>query len=171
MGRRGHGLAHGPLARGARPARGSCLGAGGAEGESRIGAWVGAVMAWPMGRWLVGLAGLVVIGAGGAYVLQGIKASYERYLRASPATTRLRTPLRFGVAAHGVAMGVIGLLLLLAALRSDPSPAAGPPGAFAWLGAQAFGRVLVTLLCLGLLAFALFNLVNARWRFVPRVAG
>lgn len=150
---------------------GLLLDTGGSEGDSRIREWVGTVMSWPMGRWLVGLAGLVIIGAGAAYVMQGVRASYERYLRSSPATARLRTALRIGVAAHGVTMGVIGLLFLLAALQADPSQAGGLAGAFDWLGAQAFGRVLVTLLCLGLLAFALFNLVNARWRIVPRVAG
>lgn len=152
-------------------ALGLLLGAGGGEGDSRIREWTGAVMGWPGGRWLVGLAGLVVMGAGAAYVLQGVKASYERYLRASALTSRLRPALRAGVAAHGVALAVIGLLFLLAALRADPSRAGGLAEAFDWLGAQPSGRALVAALCVGLLAFALFCLVNAAFRIVPRVAG
>lgn len=151
-------------------ALGLLLNTGGAEGDSRIRDWVGTVMSWPLGRWLVGLAGLVIIGAGAVYVGQGIRASYERYLSSTRATARIRPAMRIGVAAHGVTMGVIGLLFLLAALQADPSQAGGLAGAFDWLGQQAFGPILVTLLCLGLLAFALFNLVNARWRIVPRVA-
>lgn len=147
------------------------LSAGGSEGESRIREWVGVVMGWPGGRWLVGLAGLAILAAGAKYVAEGWTASYERYLAASPFTSRWRTALRAGVAAHGVAIGVIGLLFLLAAWRTDPSQAGGLAGAFDWLGGRAYGRLLVAALCLGLLGFALFCFVNARWRIVPRVAG
>lgn len=40
--------------------------------------------------------------------------------------------------------------------------------AFDWLSTKAYGRVLVTLLYLGLLGFALFCLVNACYRIVPK---
>jgi hypothetical protein len=144
---------------------------GGSEGESRIREWVGTVMGWPGGRWLVGLAGLAIVGAGLKYIIEGWTAGYEKYLAASPQTTRWRNALRFGEAAHGVVIAMIGLLFLLAAIRADPSEAGGMAGAFNWLGGQAYGRVLVAVLCLGLLGFALFCGVNARWRIVPRVAG
>lgn len=147
------------------------LSTGGTDGESRAREWVGMVMAWPAGRWLVGLAGLVILGAGAKYVLEGWTESYERYLAASSFTSRWRTALRIGVAAHGVAIGVIALLFLIAAWQADPAEAGGLAGAFDWLGEQAYGRLLVVALCLGLLAFALFCFANARWRIVPRVAG
>lgn len=144
---------------------------GGSEGESRIREWVGVVMGWPGGRWLVGLAGVAVIGAGIKYLVEGWTESYERYLASSPFTSRWRNGMRLGVGAHGVAIAVIGLLFVLAAWRADPSEAGGLEGAFDWLGERAYGRVLVTALCVGLLGFALFCFVNARWRIVPRVAG
>ncbi|TNC69506.1 DUF1206 domain-containing protein [Rubellimicrobium roseum] len=144
---------------------------GGTEGESRLREWVGTVMGWPGGRWLVGLAGLVVMGVGVKYVVEGWTAGYERTLAASAFTTRWRNALRFGLAAHGTAVAVIGLLFLLAAWRANPQEAGGLAGVFDWLGEQAHGRILLALLCLGLLAFSLFCFVNARWRIVPRVAG
>ncbi len=58
-----------------------------------------------------------------------------------------------------------------AAWQADPSEAGGLAGAFDWLGNRPQGRALVAALCLGLLAFALFCFVDARWRIVPRVAG
>lgn len=146
-------------------------GEGGGGGDSRLREAVGMVMAWPGGRWIVGLAGLVVIGAGAVYVGQGWTMSYERYLASSAFTTRWRTALRVGVAAHGVALAIVGLLSVLAAWRADPAEAGGLDGAFDWLSGQPYGRALVALLCLGLLAFAGFCLVNARCRVVPRVAG
>jgi len=144
---------------------------GGSEGESRISAWVGAVMGWPGGRWVVGLAGLAIIAAGAKYIIEGWTAGYEKYLAASSFTSRWRIALRIGEAAHGVAIAVIGLLFLLAAWQADPSEAGGLAGAFDWLGSQTYGRLLVAALCVGLLGFALFCFVNARWRIVPRVAG
>ncbi len=72
------------------------LSSGGTEGESRLREWVGAVMDWPGGRWLIGLAGLAVIGAGAKYVIEGWTASYEEYLAASAFTSRWRTALRTG---------------------------------------------------------------------------
>ena len=147
------------------------ISSGGSEGESRIREGVGAVMGWPGGRWLVGLAGLAIMGAGAKYIIEGWTAGYEAYLAASPQTTRWRNALRFGEAANGVVIAVIGLLFLLAALRADPSQAGGMEGAFDWLGHQAYGRILVTVVCLGLLGFSLFCFVNARWRIVPRVSG
>ena len=144
---------------------------GGTEGESRLREWVGTVMGWPGGRWLVGIAGLAIMGAGAKYVVEGWTASYEKYLVASSFTARGRTALRVGVAAHGTALGVVGLLFLTAAWQADPSEAGGLASAFDWLGEQAYGRALVAALCLGLLGFSLFCFVNARWRIVPRVAG
>ncbi len=147
------------------------ISSGGSEGESRIGQWVGTVMGWPGGRWLVGLAGLAIMGAGAKYIIEGWTAGYEKYLASSSFTTRWRNALRIGDAAHGVAIAVIGLLFLLAAWRADPSQAGGLAGAFDWLGSRAYGRLLVAALCLGLLGFSLFCFVNACWRIVPRVAG
>ncbi len=147
------------------------ISSGDSEGESRIREWVGTVMGWPGGRWMVGAGGLVIIGAGAKYMIEGWTAGYEKYLAASPFTSRWRTALRIGDAAHGVAIAVIGLLFLLAAWRADPSQAGGLAGAFDWLGGRAYGQALVAALCLGLLGFALFCFVNARWRIVPRVAG
>lgn len=91
------------------------ISSGGSEGESRIVEWVGAVMGWPGGRWIVGLAGLAIIGAGAKYIIEGWTAGYETDLAASPFTSRWRTALRIGDAAHGVVIAVIGLLFFLAA--------------------------------------------------------
>jgi hypothetical protein len=147
------------------------ISSGGSDGESRIRDWVGAVMGWPGGRWIVGLAGLAIIGAGAKYIIEGWTTGYERYLASSSFTSHWRTALRVGVAAHGAAVGVIGLLFLIAAWQADASEAGGLAGAFDWLGEQAYGHALVAALCVGLLAFSLFCFVNARWRIVPRVAG
>jgi hypothetical protein len=118
----------------------------------------------------VGLVGLAVIGAGIYYLIKAWRESYRQHLRANRFTLRYNWALRAGVAAQGVTVLIIGGFLVAAALQADPSEAGGLGQTFNWLAAQTYGQLLVTLLCLGLLGFALFCFVNAGYRIVPKVA-
>lgn len=147
-------------------------GGGGGEsgGQSSIAQAAGTVMGWPAGRWIVGIAGLLTIGAGAYYAKKAYEASYRENLYANEATRRFNTILRIGVAAQAVIVGVIGGFLVVAAVRYNPDEAGGVAQVFEWLKAQPFGNVLVIALCLGLLAFAFFLFVNAAYRIIPKLA-
>ncbi|MGZ3215831.1 DUF1206 domain-containing protein [Paracoccus sp. T5] len=147
------------------------FGSGGSEEGSSIPRYVGTVMQWPGGRWIIGLVALIVMATGAYYLRQGWKASYREHLRASRFTTRWNPVLRAGVIAHGVVIGVIGLLFMFAALRADPQAAGGVGEAFSWLSGQIYGRLLVIAVCVGLVGFAIFCFVNAVFRIVPRASG
>jgi len=144
--------------------------AGAGDGDrsviARGTAWV---MSMPFGRILVGVAGAVMIGAGAYYIRKGITQKYMEELRANDVTLRLRPALTAGLVAHGAAIGVVGILFLIAAWRADPDEAGGLGEAFDWLRDQPFGTALVTALAAGLLAFALLCFVNAAYRIVPRL--
>ena len=127
-------------------------------------------MEWPAGRWIVGIAGLLTIGAAIYYAAKAYRASYREHLYGNEATRRLNTVLRIGVAAQAVIVGVVGGFLVVAALQSDASEAGGVAEVFDWLAAQPFGNLLVIALCLGLLAFAFFLFVNAAYRIIPKIA-
>lgn len=147
------------------------FGGGGSEEGSGIPQYVGAVMQWPGGRWIIGLVAVIIMAAGAHYLRQGWKATYRQHLRASRFTTRWNPVLRAGVIAHGVVIGVIGLLFMFAALRADPQAAGGVGEAFSWLSGQLYGRLLVISVCVGLAGFAIFCFVNAVFRIVPRASG
>lgn len=149
---------------------GILLGTGGQDG-SGIAKAAGMVMKWPGGRWIVGLIGLVTIGAAIYYLRKAWKQSYRRHLAANHFTVHWNPVLRAGVAAQGVIVGLIGGFLVFAALRSNPQEAAGMGEVFDWLASQAFGNILVVAVCLGLLGFALFCAVNALYRIVPKASG
>nr|WP_111301793.1 DUF1206 domain-containing protein [Paracoccus saliphilus] len=146
-------------------------GGGGSEEGSSIPQYVGTVMQWPGGRWIIGAVALIIMATGAYYLRQGWKATYREHLRASRFTTRWNPVLRAGVIAHGVVIGVIGLLFLFAALRADPQAAGGVGEAFSWLSGQIYGRLLVVAVCVGLVGFAIFCFVNAVFRIVPRASG
>lgn len=143
----------------------------GGGGESSIARGTRWLMGMPFGQILVGAVGAVLIGAGGYYLRKGITRTYMEDLRTRPLTLRLRPALTAGLVAHAAALAIIGGLFVLAALQADPDEAGGLGAAFDWLRDQPYGTALVTLLSVGLLAFALFCFVNAAFRIVPRLRG
>lgn len=125
------------------------------------------VFGLPAGRWLVGLAALVVIGVG---VYQGHKALSRGFLdevdlgRASAAQRRLVERLGLvGGAAKGAAFVVVGGLLGWAAVTVDPAKATGLDGAMRTILAAPFGQVLLTLVALGIAAYGAYCFLRARF--------
>jgi Domain of Unknown Function (DUF1206) len=127
----------------------------------------GGVFGWPAGRWLVGLVGLVLIGVGVYLVHKGVSKRFLEEIdlrQASPQTTRLVTRLgQAGFPAKGVALGVVGGLLVYAAASFDPARATGLDGALRTILGAPFGRVLLTLIAVGIAAFGAYCLVRARY--------
>ena len=137
---------------------------GGSSGGQQSAA---GVFGWPAGRWLVALVGLVVIGVGVYLVHKGVS---KRFLEevdlgsAPPQTTRLVTRLgQGGFPAKGVALGVVGGLLVYAAVTFDPARATGLDGALRTILGAPFGKVLLTLVAVGIAAFGAYCLVRARY--------
>ena len=125
------------------------------------------VFGWPGGRWLVGLAGLVLIGVGAYHVYKGVTKHFlkEIDLAQAPRTaTRLVTRLgQVGYPGKGVALAVVGGLLTYAAIIFDPAKASGLDGALRTILDAPFGRFLLTLVALGIAAFGAYLLVRARY--------
>lgn len=139
-----------------------------AEGGSAIAKATAQVMSWPAGLWIVGAAGVAIVGAGLYYIHKGWNETYRRHLRANRFTLDWNWVLKGGLIAHGTVVALIGIFFLTAAWQADPSEAGGLDRTFGWLSSQIYGQILVTLVALGLLAFAAFCAVNALYRIVPR---
>lgn len=140
-------------------------GSGGSSGSEQQ--TVAGVFGWPGGRWLVGVAGLVVVGVGVYHVYKGVTKSFlkEIDLAEAPASaTRLVTRLgQVGYPAKGLALGVVGGLITWAALTFDPEKASGLDGALRTILDAPFGTFLLTLVALGIAAFGAFLFVRARY--------
>jgi hypothetical protein len=74
---------------------------------------------------------------------------------------------RAGIAARGVVFGLIGVLLFRAALHGNPREAGGVRDSLEMLGDM--GRWPLAVIALGLVAYAVYELLNARYRRI-RVA-
>ncbi|GAB4196526.1 MAG: DUF1206 domain-containing protein [Roseiflexaceae bacterium] len=142
-------------------------GAGGGNGTEDATA---RLMGWPLGVWLVGIAGLVVIGVGVQQLYQAYRASFRKKLRqeemsAGELTWAVRAG-RFGLAARGVVFAIIGVFLIQAARSADPQQARGLGEALETLAQQPFGPLLLGTVALGLVAYGIYMAVLARyWRF------
>ncbi|WP_299681463.1 DUF1206 domain-containing protein [uncultured Roseobacter sp.] len=139
-------------------------------GSGASGGMLASVMSQPLGLWLVGIAGVLTLGAAGYYGHKAISESYRDNLMANHFTRNWNSILKIGVLAQAAVMAIVGLLIVYAALLADPSQAGGLGAAFDWLRDQVYGRILVMALCVGLLAFAVFCAVNAAFRIVPKAA-
>jgi hypothetical protein len=71
-----------------------------------------------------------------------------------------------GHAARAVVFGLIGAFLVKAAVQYDPQEAIGIDGALRKLVQQPYGEPLLGVVAAGLLAYAVYCLVQARYREV-----
>ena len=144
-------------------------GSGGGSGGSPDRA-AGGVLDWPAGPWLVGIAGIVVIGVGLDQARKGLTKEFledskteEMSRRTEKAFTAIGV---FGHLARAVVFALIGYFLVKAELDYDPDEAVGLDGALQTLGNSALGPLALGVVAAGLLGFALYSLCDARYRRV-----
>lgn len=120
----------------------------------------------PAGRWLVALAGLVVVGVGVFHVVKGWRRSFLEDLRATGGGSVGSAVVRLGqvgYVAKGFALGVLGALFVTAAVTADPKKAGGLDDALHAIREQPFGTVLLVATGLGLAAYGVYSFARARY--------
>ena len=128
------------------------------------------VLDWPAGRFLVGAGGLVVIGVGCWNLYRGLARKFEDSWRVGKLSHTMRKwGGRAGVLGHTarfVVLSLIGIFLIKAAIDYRPKDAIGLDGALQKLVHASYGPFLLGLTAAGLIAFAIYCLVDARLRDV-----
>jgi hypothetical protein len=127
------------------------------------------LLSWtPLGPWLVGCVGAVLIGVAIHQLWCAWRSKLDEQLDLSSlgrSTRRWVVRLsRFGIAARAIVGAVAGAFLLLAAIDSNAGQAKGFGESLAMVRQAPLGGVLFAVVALGLLAFALYELVEARYR-------
>lgn len=69
-----------------------------------------------------------------------------------------------GYAAEGVALGVLGVLFVVATIQHDPEEATGLDGALKSLREQPFGTWILGAVALGLICYGVFMVVRSRYQ-------
>ncbi|GLC24148.1 DUF1206 domain-containing protein [Roseisolibacter agri] len=141
--------------------------------ETRTEHWTARLMALPWGRLLVAAVGIGMLVYAGQQMRKAFKGKVVRHLdlrELGPDARRNVLRLgQFGTGARAVVFVIAGAFLVLAARSNDPTQAAGLPGALEALQAAPWGPWLMGLVALGLLAFGLFQIVQARYRVLQPV--
>lgn len=126
------------------------------------------LMSEPAGRWLVGAIGVGVIVFAVGLAWYGLSGRYFRHLKPMDKATRHTTEVigRIGYVAKAVAYGIAGFLVVTAAVTFDPAKARGLDAALRTLVAQPYGRILLTVVTIGIAAYGVFCFVQVKYRKV-----
>ena len=119
----------------------------------------------PGGAALVVLAGVVLLAVGAFQLIKAVRGTFLRHLEPQVARQRwAQWSGRAGYAARGLVFLISSFFVLKAGFTEQASQAGGTAEALAWLSSP--WDILVAL---GLLAFGLFSLVEARFRVLHDV--
>lgn len=119
---------------------------------------------WPAGRWLVGILGAAVIGyAGYSFYKQVVKKDFAERLDADEGSWIIRLG-QVGYAAQSIVYAVIGYFFIQAAIAFSSTTAKGPSGALIELADTAWGKVMLWTIAIGLFAYGIFCIAEAKYR-------
>ena len=137
----------------------------GDEGDAKSQAWIAWGLGLPGGRVLVIIAGVIVIAVGVTQGIRGWRAKFEKRLDFDYQRWSWARPIcRFGLIARGFVFILIGGSLLRAAYRYTATEARGMGTVLGELQRQPWGTALLGIAALGLIAFGLYGLIEARYR-------
>lgn len=142
-------------------------GSGGGQEEDRATSFA---LEQPLGRWLVALVGLAIIGAGLFNLYRAVSQRFRKDLKEGEMEREERKSYAvLGVLGHlarAVVFSIAGWFLVKAAWEYDPEEAIGLDGALRKVARAEYGDLLLGCIATGLLAYALFCIVQARYREV-----
>ena len=143
------------------------LDGGGASGPSGQD-WTARLLAQPWGQWLVGGAGLAIVGVGLYFLYRAYTTEFRKEFKLnemSPTAARWAILSgRLGYAARGAVFSLMGFFVVQAALQSNAGKVRGLGGVLNSLAQQPAGPWLLGLMALGLLAYSAHMFVAARYR-------
>ena len=142
--------------------------AGNGSGSGNEQQTTAGVFEWPFGRYLVYAAGLAFVAAAAFNGYRAVTCKFNRKLKTgemNDAEEAAATGVGvLGHLARMVVFALVGAFLLRAAWEFDSTQARGLDGALLELSQQPYGDVLLGAVAVGLLAYAVFCLVQARYR-------
>ena len=143
-------------------------GGGPANSQSfNIGKLATTIFLWPGGKWLVAAVGAILVVGGLVTFYSGVRHDFDKESSSySLSTTQVKwvnRAGRFGTLAYGTVIVIIGALFIAAFTQADPMKATGIDGALLSLLKLPFGRLLLGLIAVGLVAYGIYLVMKALW--------
>jgi len=130
--------------------------------------WTARLLSQPFGQWLVGTVGAFVIGMGFYQFYRAFKVKFRKEMDLHQLSeTEEKWVLGIsglGTAARGVVFCAIGFFLIQAARNNNPNEARGLGEALQALSQQPFGKWILGIVALGLIAYSIYMVLQARYR-------
>lgn len=143
---------------------GSRLGEGGDDPSDR---WLSAIHEWGLQGLLVYSVAATMTGVGIAHIVRGVRASFEKYMSPPAQVMRWLRPLsQTGLIARGVVFLILAALILRGGLAYDIADQPGLADALRAVQDYPFGWLLLMVIAVGLAAFGIYSLAEARYRRV-----
>lgn len=142
--------------------------AGGAGGDQQEETLTARLLDLPLGQVVVGLVGVGLV-LGGLYIVyRGLSQRFTQRLDTSDMGPVLGPIIdvvgTLGLAARGLVFSLMGFVAVKAAADFDPEQANGVDGTLKLIADRAYGEVLLAAVAIGLVAYALYSLAEARYR-------
>lgn len=141
------------------------LGSGGGGGAESATATLLGVSG---GGIIIGMIGVAIAIVGLYHIYKGVSRKFLEDLRGGASIGSIGTAIValgvVGYAAKGVAIGVAGILFVVAALQHDPDKAGDLDDALKTLQNQAYGPWLLTIVAIGIAAFGVYLFGRARYQ-------
>ncbi|MBC8083431.1 MAG: DUF1206 domain-containing protein, partial [Hymenobacter sp.] len=123
------------------------------------------VLSWPGGDWLVLGLGLAIIGGGIYQLIKAYSGKFEEQVNASSLPAGQRHLVyrmgQVGYSARAIVLGILGYFFVQAGRQSRAGAAGSTGEAFDLLASM--GPAVLGIVALGLIAYGLYMLVQARY--------
>ena len=106
--------------------------------------------------------GVIIVAVGGYHVYKGASRNFLDDLKGNSSDLVRRLGM-VGYIAKGLVIAGAGVLVVVAASRSEPNTATGLDGALKTLGAQPYGAALLIAAGLGIITYGLYSFAMARY--------
>ncbi len=132
------------------------------DSEQQTEGFAAALMGNALGRLVVGVIGLVVLGVAGYHIYKGYTKKFLGDLDEHPGQWAVRAG-QIGYIAKGLALIVVGFFFIYAAWTADPDKTQGLDGALKTFKDAPAGPFLLTLVALGIGAYGVYSFARARY--------
>jgi uncharacterized membrane protein YidH (DUF202 family) len=121
------------------------------------------------GLWIIGIVGVGIIIAGIFQFVKAYKNDYYKKLGLASLSEKkkretVKKTAEFGLSSRGVILVIIGFFAIKAAVNSNPSEIKTTQEAFSFLQDSAYGPWLMGVVAAGLVAYAAYMFLMARYR-------
>lgn len=129
----------------------------------------GGLITHSWGQWLFGIAGLAIVAAGGAHLIKGWKAGFEKHMDIPQSQRVWAVPVcRIGLISRGAVYCIVGFFLVSSVWIAGTGELKSIGEALSWLRDQPFGAWLLGIIAVGLFSFGIYSSLEAVYRRIDR---